>query len=138
VARTNPADPLVLRALARRAAAQDSPAQRERAVQYMTQAMRVSPANIDDLVFLAELNIGQNRSREAVDLLEKARAMNPNVREVYELLAAQFMALGDYRSALSVLRGGIELFPDDSKLLALDQKARSATLDGMLSGSPLR
>ncbi len=100
--------------------------------------MRISPANIDDLVFLAELNIGQNRSREAVDLLEKARAMNPNVREVYELLATQFMALGDYKNALAVLRRGIELFPDDANLLALDQKARSATLDGMLGGSLLR
>ena len=98
----------------------------------MTQAIRVSPANVDDLIFLAELNIGQNRGRPAVDWLQKARAANPNVREIYELLAAQFMALGDYRSALNTLKQGIELFPDDSKLTELDKKARSATLDGML------
>ena len=79
----------------------------------------------------AELNVGQKRIPEAVELLDKARAMNPNVREIYELLGAQFMTMGDYRSALRVLKAGIELFPDDASLRALDQKARSATLDGM-------
>jgi lipopolysaccharide biosynthesis regulator YciM len=98
----------------------------------MNQAMRVSPANVDDFIFMAELYIGQNHSREAVEWLEKARASNPNLREIYELLATQYMALGDYRSALNVLRKGIELFPGDAKLTALDQKARSATLDGMV------
>ncbi len=135
LARSHPADPLVLRALARRAALQDSAGQREQAIHYMTQAIRVSPANVDDLIFLAELNIGQNRGRPAVDWLQKARTANPNVREIYELLAAQFMALGDYRSALNTLKQGIELFPDDSKLTELDKKARTATLDGTL-GTP--
>jgi tetratricopeptide (TPR) repeat protein len=131
LSRSRPADPLVLRALARRAASQDSPAQREQGIQYMTRAIRVSPANVDDFIFLAELNIGQSRSREAVEWLEKARASNPNVREIYELLAAQFMALGDYKSALNALQKGIVLFPGDSKLRTLDQKAHSATLDGL-------
>ena len=85
------------------------------------------------MIFLAELNIGQKRIPEAVELLEKARAMNPNVREIYELLGAQFMTMGDYRSALRVFKAGIELFPDDAALRALDQKARSATLDGMMN-----
>ena len=132
LSRSKPTDPLVLRALARRAASQDSPSQRDRAMQYMTQAIRVSPANIDDLIFMAELNIGQKRIPEAVELLEKARAMNPNVREIYQLLGAQFMTMGDYRSALRVFKAGIELFPDDAALRSLDQKARSATLDGMM------
>ena len=132
LSRSRPADPLVLRALARRAASQDSPAQREQGIQYMTRAIRVSPANVDDFIFLAELNIGQSRSREAVEWLEKARASNPNVREIYELLATQFMVLGDYKSALNALQKGIDLFPGDLKLRTLDQKARSATLDGMV------
>jgi tetratricopeptide repeat protein len=133
LARSQPTDSLVLRALARRAASQDSPSQPDRAMQYMTQAIRVSPANIDDLIFLAELNIGQKRIPEAVQLLEKARAMNPNVREIYALLGAQFMTIGDYRSALRELKAGIDLFPDDATLRALDQKARSATLDGIMN-----
>jgi hypothetical protein len=132
LARSHPADPLVLRALARRSASADSPAQREEGIRYMNQAMRVSPANVDDFIFMAELYIGQNHSREAVEWLEKARASNSNLGEIYELLATQYMALGDYRSALNVLRKGIELFPGDAKLTALDQKARSATLDGMV------
>jgi hypothetical protein len=133
LARSKPADPLVLRALARRAASEDSPPQRDRAIQYMTQAIRVSPANVDDLIFMAELNIGQKRIPEAVQLLEKGRAVNPNVREIYELLGAQFMTMGDYRSALRVLKAAIDRFPDDATLRALDQKARSAILDGMPS-----
>jgi lipoprotein NlpI len=68
-----------------------------------------------------------------VQLLEKARAMNPNVREIYELFGAQFMTTGDYRSALRIFKAGIELFPDDATLRSLDQKARSATLDGMMN-----
>ena len=99
----------------------------------MTQALRVSPANVDDLIFLGELNISQGHSREAVESLEKARTVNPNVREIYELLSEQFMKTGDYRSALNVLKEGIALFPDAANLHTLDQKARSATLDGMMS-----
>ncbi len=85
------------------------------------------------MIFLAELNIGQKRIPEAVELLQKARAMNPNVRETYELLGAQFMTMGDYRNALRVFKVGMELFPDDAALRALDQKARSATLDGLMN-----
>ena len=131
LAHTKPMDPLVLRALARRSSAQDS--HQEQAIQNMTQALRVSPANVDDLIFLGELNISQGHSREAVESLEKARTVNPNVREIYELLSEQFMKTGDYRSALNVLKEGIALFPDAANLHTLDQKARSATLDGMMS-----
>jgi hypothetical protein len=125
--RSKPTEPVVLRALARRSAAQGSSAQRERAIHYLTHAIRVSPANVDDFLFLAQLNIGQERSREAVEFLEKARAMNPNVREIYELLGAQLMTIGNYRNALSVLKVGIGLFPEDVTLRTLDEKARSAT-----------
>lgn len=132
LSRSHPADPLVLRALARRAASHDSPEQREQGIRYMSQAILISPANVDDLIFIAELYIGQKRSREAVEWLEKARASNPNLQEIYELLADQFMALGDYKSALHTLQEGIKLFPADPKLRTLDQKVRSATLDGMV------
>lgn len=40
------------------------------------------------------------------------------------------MEIGQYGDALAVLRKGIELFPDDFKLRALEKKASSATLGG--------
>jgi tetratricopeptide (TPR) repeat protein len=65
---------------------------------------------------------------KAIKTLEKARSSSPYFREVYEMLASDHMTLGQYGDALAVLRQGIELFPDDVKLRALEKRANSVTL----------
>lgn len=131
LARTKPSDAVVLRALARRAALQGTPEARQQAIKQVAQLVHQGSANVDDYTLLAQLYILLNRSREAVDMLEKARAIYPYFSEIYESLGTQYMALGDYRNAISILGKGLELFPADSKLRMLDKDARSATLGGV-------
>lgn len=129
LARNQPSDPIVLGTLARQSAIRDTPEKRQQAIACITRVIRESAANVDDYTLLADLYIRENRSREAVVVLEKARTTYPYFSEIYESLAAQYMALGDYRSAIAVLKKGLELFPADTRLRTLDKNARSTTLD---------
>jgi hypothetical protein len=133
VARTMPSDPIVLRALAERAFSQNTTEGRHKAIGYMAQIMRSGSINVDDSLVLASLYSSDKRYQQAVDVLERTRAADPYFREIYESLAAQYLALGKYRQALTVLQQGLELFPDDAKLRILEKNARSATLDGALT-----
>ena len=133
VARTMPSDPIVLRALAERAFSQNTAEGRHKAIGYMAQIMRSGSTNVDDSLVLASLYSSDKRYQQAVDVLERTRAADPYFREIYESLAAQYLALGKYRQALTVLQQGLELFPDDAKLRILEKNARSATLDGALT-----
>jgi hypothetical protein len=131
VAHSKSSDPVALRILARQASLQNTPEARQQAIKDMSRVIHDGFPNVDDYTLLADLYIRENRNPEAVVLLEKARVANPYFPEIYELLAAQYMALGDYRHAIAILQKGLELFPADAKLRTLDKSARSATLDGI-------
>ena len=130
IASSKPSDHGVLRALARAEFNKNTPAGNVKALEYMKRVLGTGSVNIDDYLFLANLYVRTKQDREAVTILEKARTTNPYFREVYESLATEYMELGQYGDALAVLRKGLELFPDDFKLRALEKKAGSATLGG--------
>jgi len=89
---------------------------------------RITVPDIDDYLFLGDLYTRTQQTEKAVKILEKARSSSPYFREVYEMLASDYMTLGQYGAALAVLQQGIDRFPDDSKLRALSKKANSVTL----------
>jgi len=128
VANAAPPDPAVLRALARTEFRKNTAAGNLKAKEYMKRVLALGPANIDDYLFLSSLYVRTKDHREAVAILEKARSSSPYFREVYENLATEYMELGSYGDALTVLRSGIEIFPDDFELRALEKKASAATL----------
>jgi len=128
VASGAPSDPAVLRALARTEFRRNTPAGNLKAKEYMKRALTLGSANIDDYLFLSNLCVRTKDHRDAVAILEKARNASPYFREVYEDLATEYMELGSYGDALAILHSGIELFPDDFKLRALEKKASAATL----------
>ena len=121
-------DPAVLRALARAEFSKNTPSGTLKAIDYMRKVLGVTLPNIDDSLFLADLYARTQQERKAVEILEKARTASPYFREVYELLANDYMNLGQYGDAIAVLRQGIKLFPDDEKLRSLGKKADSVTL----------
>ena len=121
-------DPAVLRVLARAEFRKDTPAGKLRAIDHMKHLFRITVPNIDDYLFLGDLYTRTQQEEKAVKILEKARSSSPYFREVYEMLASAHMTLGQYGDALAVLRQGIELFPDDVKLRALEKRANSVTL----------
>jgi len=123
-------DPAVLRAQARTEFGKNTPAGRRRAIDYMKRVLSTGTPNIDDYLFLASSYMLTKQDREAVRILEKARIASPYFREVYEYLGMEYMTLGQYGDALPVLRKGMELFPDDFKLRALEKQANSVMLEG--------
>jgi len=124
------ARPPVLRALARAEFRRNTSDGNRKALDYMKQVFRAGDPNVDDYLFLANLYTRTTQPKEAVAILEKARTASPYFREIYENLAAAYMELGQYGDALKVLGKGMELFPDDATLRALQKKANSATLTG--------
>jgi tetratricopeptide (TPR) repeat protein len=124
----NSSDPAVLRLLARAEFRKNTPAGRLDAIDHMRRLCRITSPNIDDYIFLADLYTNTHQDRKAISILEKARISSPFFREVYELLATDYMTIGQYREALAVLQKGIELFPDDMKLRELQKRAISVTL----------
>lgn len=128
VAGSTPADPGVLRVLARAEFRKGTPAGTLKAIDHMTHLFRVTVPNIDDYLFLGDLYTRTQQEEKAVKILEKARSSSPYFREVYEMLARDHMTLGQYSDALAVLQQGIELFPDDMTLRDLEKRANSVTL----------
>ena len=125
---STPTDPRILRVQARAEVRKDTPAGKLRAIDDMKRLFRITVPNIDDYLFLGDLYTRTQQEEAAVRILEKARSSSPYFREVYEMLASAQITLGHYNEALAVLRQGMELFPDDSKLRTLKEKADSVTL----------
>jgi len=128
IERSETSEPNVLRALSRAEFSKNTAEDDLRALQFMKRVERTTTLNIDDYLLLSNLYKRGKQPREAVKVLEKARTATPYFREVYEILAEEYMELGEYGDALGVLRKGIELFPDDLKLRSQEKKASAATL----------
>jgi hypothetical protein len=129
LARGAPADPLVLSALGRRAAAQGTEDGTSESIGYLTGAIRAGSTLPEDFLLLAEAYGQGKRHAESIRVLRKGLEQNPYLREFYEALAAQYVALGEYRDALQMSRKGLDVFPDDTALLLLQKKVQAAMLD---------
>jgi hypothetical protein len=125
---TPTSDPAVLRVLARAEFRKGTRSAMVKAIDYTKRVFRLTSPNVDDYLLLGNLYSRTEQHKEAVQLLEKARSSNPYFREIYELLANNYMALGQYGDSLGVLQRGLQLFPGDSKLRALESKAKAVTL----------
>ena len=62
-------------------------------------------------------------------MVQRGLEKNRYFREFYDSLAAQHMALGNYRDALQVIGDGLIVSPDDTTLLVLRKKVKAAMLD---------
>jgi hypothetical protein len=121
-------DPAVLRVFARAEFRKGTSAAMLKATDDMERVFRVTTPNVDDDLLLGNLYSSTQRPKDAVQLLERARTSNPYFREIYELLASNYMALGQYQNALAVTQEGLQLFPEDSNLRTIEEKARAVDL----------
>jgi predicted CXXCH cytochrome family protein len=126
LSQTAPNDPIVLSARGRREAISGAP---EMAISDFKRAIAAGSTDRADFVFLAELYSGAHKNRKAIETLQLGMAANPYSPEFPESIAAQFLQLDDYRNASKVIREGLERFPDDSKMRALDRKVLSVMPD---------
>lgn len=121
-------DPAVLRVFARVEFRRDTRPAMLKAIDDMKRVFRLTSPNVDDYLLLGNLYSRTHQAKEAVQLLETARSAYPYFREIYELLANNYMVLDQYRDALGVLHQGLQLFPGDAKLRALEDKANAVGL----------
>jgi predicted Zn-dependent protease len=122
---TSPKDPIVLSALVRREAATGAS---DKAINDFRQAIGAGSKNRADFILLAELYSRSHKNKDVIDTLQLGMTANPYSPEFPESIAAEFLQLDDYRNASIVIRQGLERFPDDLKLRALDKKVRSVML----------
>jgi hypothetical protein len=122
-------DPIVLRALARAEFGKNTAAATQQALDHMTRLLRLTSPNVDDYIFLANLYSRTGQDKKAIALLDKGITNAPYFRDLYEMLAEDYMAIGQYGDATRVLKQGLSVFPVDLKLRALEQKANSAILN---------
>jgi hypothetical protein len=122
IAQSAPADPVVLVALANRAAAKNTPESRTAAVGYIVRAIQAGTTAPEDFLLLAELYGRDNRHPDAIKVLEKGLEINPYFRELYEAAASHQLALGQSADALRTIRKGLGLFPDDRTLRILENE----------------
>ncbi len=126
LSRTSPNDPIVLSALARRAAGKGTPAASGIAINYFTRAIKAGSTEHDIFLLLAGLYSRSHRAAEAIGVLRDGMKRYPYSPEFPESLAAEYIEIGDYRSALEVIRSGLQLFPDDGVLRRFSKKVQSA------------
>lgn len=129
LARSAPTNPVVLAALGRKAAAQSTVEGMRESIRYLTRAIRAGSMFPEDYLLLAEVYGRSKRNTEAIQVLQKGVELNPYSREFYESLAAQHIALGNYRDALQVISNGLAVSPDDRTLLVMRKKVQAAMLD---------
>jgi tetratricopeptide (TPR) repeat protein len=97
--------------------------QKGQAVAAMTsfrQALAADPKSVETLVAMAEIFAGESKHRDSLLMLEKARALNPDSREVLRLLIVEAMQAGQndkgLQAAQDLQRKSSEL--DDRYLVA--------------------
>ena len=123
LARSAPANPVVLVALAHRAASKNTPESRLAAIAYLARVIETDAVAPENTLLLAELYGRDNRHTEAIRVLEKGLQANPYFRELYEAAARHQVALGQHGDALKTIRKGLDLFPDDTTLRLLQSEA---------------
>jgi len=113
LSRTEPNDPLVLAALAKRAMADRRPLSDIRARKYLEQSIArgsTAPSTYHDL---AEVLTRSGHLQQAISVLEKGLDLAPYARELYRTLAQHYRALGRRDQMRKTLERYLELFPQD-------------------------
>lgn len=76
------------------------------------EALRRDPQNVEALIGAGTLASARHQFREALQLGEQARALNPNVPRVYGVIADAQTELGMYDEAVATLQTMIDMRPD--------------------------
>jgi tetratricopeptide (TPR) repeat protein len=114
LAKTEPNNPLVLSALARRAKLEGTSEGNSRALQHLTRAIELGSVTPSDFQDLAELLSNGGRVAEAIEFLKKGILVSPYTAALYKSLALHYIKLKRYPEALQTMKQELQLFPEDS------------------------
>jgi tetratricopeptide (TPR) repeat protein len=117
---------IVLSALAETAAKEGTVEGNVRAIQFLQRAVRLGSTTPDDYLVLGDLLFRSGRGSEAVEILQKAIAFDPYERLYYQSLALCYLYLGRTPEAIELTRQGLQLFPENSVLRSVLEKANKS------------
>lgn len=83
----------------------------------------VTPQNVE---LLATLQAKAGKSPDAIKIIQQGLEVNPYSDKLYRLLAAFYVSVNDYGNAIKTMKKALELFPEDSFLRSLLEKAEKA------------
>lgn len=103
-----------------------------RAEEALNAAIRLDPQNIQAIVGLGSLALSRHEFAGALDLGERALAINKNVPRVYGVIGDAQVELGLYDEALTTIQTMVDLRPD---LASLSRVSYLRELHGNLDGA---
>lgn len=87
-----------------------------KAASFFEQALTHSPQDVPSLVWLADMNLAQNKPDAALEPLKKAQALNPSSGAVLYGLGRVALAKRDYAQAVKDLEGALAISPQSNRL----------------------
>jgi tetratricopeptide (TPR) repeat protein len=87
-----------------------------RAAGYFEQTLTLAPQDVPSLVWLAEMNLSQNKPDAAIEPLSKAQTLDPSSGAVLYGLGRVALAKQDYAQAVKSLEGALAISPQSTRL----------------------
>ena len=122
LARSDPNNVVVLRALAKRELGKGSPEGNSAALSFLMKAVDKGSKSPQDYMLLAGLLFRSGQSLQALKVLKQAVSLFPYIPTFYEDLSMSYMSIGDVPNAKKIVEIGLGKFPSDPNLEALQRK----------------
>ena len=126
LARTQPRNPLVLSALARRIVRTGDPEKAATAREFIRQAIVAGSTVDSDYELYANLLARSGDLAQAATTLKQGLALNPYSTRLYKTLALVEIQQRQYGQALSTMKQELQMFPEDSFMRMLVQRVESS------------
>jgi predicted Zn-dependent protease len=125
VAKSNPDNLLVLWTLAKQALRQGDADGEATAIRYLERAVQLESTEPAVYLVLAQLLARANRLPASVEILKQGLRLSPYNPQFYELMVASYISMKKYENAVAAAQQGLQLFPEDSDLRSLLERAKS-------------
>jgi hypothetical protein len=93
---------------------------------YLSRAIAAGSTRPEDFLVVSEILIKEGQVADAEKLLLQGKSLLPYDERFYQKLCRLYISTNQYEKALEMLRSSSELFPEDSFLRMLRQKAEQA------------
>jgi hypothetical protein len=93
---------------------------------YLSRALQMGSTRSEDFLALAEILVKNGQQADAEQVLLQGKSLLPYDERFYQKLCLLYISTNQYEKALNILRTSTQLFPEDSFLRLLWQKAEQA------------
>jgi hypothetical protein len=93
---------------------------------YLSRAIARGSTRPEDFLAVSEILIKQGQAADAEKILLQGKSLLPYDERFYQKLCRLYISTNQYEKALAMLRGSNQLFPEDSFLRLLREKAEQA------------